>query len=352
MSGSRVTVETDDGIIPSPSERRHRRETGRDDDDEDRSARPSGPRAVVEIADEDTMAALDGTARALGGRDEAERLRRERDQAAADAAKARNDLARANALRQQDRIAIVASAVETAQAEQQSALAAVRDAREAGDFEAEAKAMTDHSAAAFRYNQATAELSQLKAAAPQQGQGNGGQAGNLSPQAQQFLQKHPRFYTDEVYQGTMMGAHNAALRSGLAEGSDAYFDYIQATMDRTYGENAGGDQDRGRGGRDMGGGRGQGFGGAAPNRGGPGRSGSSASNVVNTPFGDLIVNKRSNGDLVIKIPPGKEDDWREAALINKMQLADYCAEQVQIAQEMANGGSGGLTRADDGRVYR
>ena len=68
-------------------------------------------------------------------------------------------------------------------------------------------------------------------------------------------------------------------------------------------------------------------------------------------MGDVNVTRTSDGKLLINIPTNLRADWEEGAKVTKMTLREYAHEQVLAGEEIAHGGTGGLTTSE-GRAYR
>ncbi len=281
---------------------------------------------------------------------EAQRQARE---AQTQAARARDEAARANMARAGDRAAAVASAVETAKADQATAKAAKRAARDAGDIDAEMQADELFASASYRLNQATGELAWLEQQGKQarpQGQPQPQQPA-MSDEARAWIEAHPQFHTDDDYKAVAEGAHNAAVRAGHPDGSPGYIPYINKVMERFYGPDHGqGGAPLQRGNPDMNTRRSDSTSSAGPsNRGGGG--GGARGGTVNTPLGPLHVTEAADGKVRIQIPQADRADWDEAASVNQMSVAEYAYEQVKIARELAAGGDAGWVRGD-GQIGR
>lgn len=325
--------------------------------------RPEVPAAIVEDSGPDQSAErmLEDSQRAIQERD---RQLAEANQRAAraqsEAARARDEAARANMERAGDRATAVAAQIEAAQADQATATAALRAARDSGDVDAEVKAQELLASSLYRLNQSKGELAWLeqqgKQAPPQRQQ----PIYQPSIEAQRWLAEHPQFNTDPDYRAAAEGAHGAAIRAGHREGSAEYVQHIDQMMERLYGPG------HGQGGQPM---RRQEMdtprrqdmtsSAGATNRGGS-SGGTGGGRAVQTPFGPLYVNERSDGRINIQIPQsarladGSERtraDWEEAATISGVPLAEYAWEYVKASREMAAGGNGGWIKGD-GQVSR
>lgn len=310
-----------------------------------------GPAIVEADSDHSPEQMLEDSQRALQERD---RAVAEKDRALAQAARARDEAARANMDRATDRAAAIASAVEAARADQSTATAALRAARETGDVDAEVKAQELLASSLYRLNQSQGELAWMEqqgrqAPRPQQ------PAYQPSAEAQQWLADHPQFNTDPDYRAAAEGAHGAAVRAGHREGGAEYVRHIDQVMERLYGPGHGqGSQPVRRQQEQMEPRRQDMSSSAGPtNRGGSGGGG--GSRITQTPFGPVYVTERSDGRIHIQIPPSAKlpdglertrADWEEAASIQHSSLADYAWEQVKVARELAAGGNGGWIRGD------
>lgn len=321
----------------------------------DRQARyePETPETTIEVADGPSPEAIiaDG-ARQLQEKDrevaESRRIAREaqqREQAA------RREVEQARANQVTDRQAIIAQALEGAVAEQRAARATIRSARDAGDVDAEMSAVEALSAATFRVTQATAELEaakSMRAAQPQQTQQQSAYA--PSPEAQKWLDEHPRYNTDRVYRGAAHEAHNEAVRQGMPSGSPQYIDYIERVMTAEFGENHGqaqsggrsqpvpNERDRGPSARD----------GVPPSRGAGGGVNGGFQQVRTALHKDpVMVQRGANGSMKIRFSSTEQQkDFQEGADTCRMSLADYVLDHINVADEISAGGSGDLVRGE------
>lgn len=308
------------------------------------------PAAVIEGMAENMTpeAALADTRQQLEQQDrtvaEERRLRREAEQRA-QAAERR--VGQAEAVRATDRQSVVASALEAAKAEQTNARAQLKAAMEMGDSDGVAQATESLSGATFRLSQSTAELEWLKnQPKPQPG---ATQEHKPTGRAQRWLDEHPAFHSDDAYRSTAEGAHNAAVRAGKAEGSEAYIQHIEDIMVRVYGEGHGqAGTSNNDGGKPMN--RGARGDAVPPSRGAS--SGSGGWQKIRTPAGELLVQKRADGSKGIKFTSADQQSaFQEFAELAKMSLAEYAADQLEIADEIAAGGSGDFVRGD-GETFR
>lgn len=250
------------------------------------------------------------------------------------------ELQRAAVVRVNDRRVAVSEAISSATSEKNQAVAAKRAAREAGDIEAELKADEALQAASFRLHSANAELASLpKEGDPASAAGRvtdpGAQGNGVSPQAQAWIDAHPRFNSDKGYRDAMLASHAALLRDGVMEGSPAYFRGLDETAAVLDGTGNGGGGRMGEGGGN-GNGKGQPFGGAPPARGGGGGGGGgSGGRTVNVRVGPdrlvpVTISRRSDGSIAkIHVPPGDRADLEEGAKICGMALGDYIVDMVE-----------------------
>lgn len=282
------------------------------------------------------------------------RLAREAQDRADAAQRAANQMATA---RTQDQQTVVAQALEAAKESQQSSRLALRAAREAGDIDAEMSATEALSAASFRAAQAEAELARIKAAPAPVPPVQTGTTDGPTPAAQRWMDEHPRYHTDAVYAGAAIGAHNDAIRRGMAAGSEAYIDHIERTMTSIYGEGHGVAETgappvrpANGGNRDMTPPASRGNGAVPPSRSGGGSNG--GWQTIKSDLGELLVQKRSDGTMGVRFGNStSEANFKEGAETCRMSLADYVKEQVDIHDEIAAGGNAGLVYGD-GRSFR
>lgn len=337
-----------DDAAEGPEARRARRETPQ-------RSMTEAPTVTIEAADDTGPTpeeALAAAQKALATKDAAIASERQRAVSAETAAaQARDAAARERAGRVTDRAAAVASAAETAAADKQTAITALKMARDAGDFDAEIKAIELLNSATYRQNQTAGEIASMKMVEP--GAGTGGDAaprqtqGAISPAAQSWIDAHPRFNSDGEYKKIALAAHGQAILDGAPADSQAYFRYLNAAvadLERREADN-GGNMDRNNGN----GGRRASSEAAPPGRGNGGHGG--AARTVQTKLGPLNVSRRADGKLGIQIPPNLRADFEEGAKITNMSLGEYALEQVRIADEIAAGGNGGLV-TEEGSIYR
>lgn len=254
-----------------------------------------------------------------------------------------------------DRQTLVGQAMESAKVEQAAARAAMRNAQEMGDAEAMAAAVEALSGATYRFSQSSGELEYLKAQArvqPRQTQSG------RSPDAQRWLDEHPRFGADKAYQGRAIVAHNDALAAGMADGSREYVDFIERELTTHYGEGHGAIQQQEQTMQEPARPRATAL---PPSRGAGGQSAGGGWKTVSTELGDLLVQERSDGTRGIRFPNAKvQSDFEEGAMLDKRAshspeafrraLGEYVNDHIEIAREIANGGTGDMVRGD-GRTY-
>ena len=315
---------------------------------------PLAPALIEEVPPEssveETVSAAARAAKAANDRAEAaERRIREADQARA---AAEHRAQQSDAAAATGRHAVVAAAVETANADRSSARAALKAAYEQNDPEAIADAQDKLSEANARLVHAKGELEVAKIA-PRQPAQQQQQAGGPSPEAMAWIDSHPRFHLDAsgrpvdgAYRAEALAAHDRAVKH-YQEGSREYIRYIDSHM-RQFEERApeGAPSDN----RMNGGGRVQDTTSVAgpSNRGGSG--GGDGYRTINTKVGPLRVRRHSDGRLGID-PRGVTSDMRDAAQWSGMKIEEWLMEHVKVVDEMSSGGDGGW-RQGEGPVYR
>jgi len=342
-----VTVTTDDGETFT----RHPRDRA------PREAREPSPTVHIEAEIVSPEAAVADARSQLQAKDrqvaEARRAARAADQ---QRQLMETEVLRARESQVNDRQTVVAQALESAKSEQTAAKLAIRSAREMGDVDAELAAQESFQGASYRLAQASGELEYLRAQPRPSAQPR---PAGRTPEAQQWLDEHPRFNTDRKYRGVAIDAHNEALREGHPEGSRSYVDYIEQVMTQEFGEGHGHDDGQDQGARPMNNMRGRGASVAVPPSRGSGAS--SGWKTMRTPLGDLLVQDRSDGTRGIKFPNAKvQSDFEEGAMLDKRAshspeafrkaLAEYANKHVEIAREIAAGGTGDLV-IGDGRSF-
>lgn len=229
-----------------------------------------------------------------------------------------------------DRKTVLGEAIAGAKSEAEAAASAYRDARAAGDFDAEAVALRRMNAADFRLNQATAELEMANTApapAPQQQQQH--QPQGPTRQAQKWMDDHPMVKIPGPYQTEAFKLDREAVAAGCVSGSDAYVDYIERGMERQYGRGHG--QPGGQ--RNMSNERGDGGSvSPAPSGGGDRRGGA---RLVRYPLGDMQVREKADGgtSITFEASYGKSADeiardYHEAAQTNFPKLYEQNKAQA------------------------
>lgn len=289
-------------------------------------------------------------------------------QAQTENARLRDAALRERAGRATDRKAMLAQAVETADAEIKSALSAKRIAREAGDIEAENDADEVLASARYRKNHAAGELAQLGDAptseptsdrtAPQQGGGQ--QQWTPSPRARQWMNEHPEFDEKGGYHAAAVEIHNRLAHAGITEASgEIYFNMLNAGLSAQFGEN------HGRKGAPMnetrpnGGDRGAN---AAPsNRGGANGSGAMKLLPLASGLGQVRVQYRQDGTIARAsfVDQNTRENMEEGAKVcypeqyqdektRKAAIDRYTVEQIKIAEQNARGENTGLIYGEGG----
>lgn len=281
----------------------------------------------------------------------------------AEAAEHARITAEQNARQQQstDRKAALGEAITAAKAEKEAAAAAYRAAREAGDIDAEIAAQDRMSTAGARFANATAELATLNAAPPAAVPQRPA-TGQPSPEAQAWMDAHPRLLDDRDYANyALLMDRKATSRGGHKAGSQAYVDYIEREMIAEFGPNHAQEGSRGR---PMPAGERENYqdGGdvsAPTNSGGGPRSGA---RVVRYPIGDMNVRPGRDGGLSVtyRASYGKsegevERDYEEAAKTNfpKIWEKDKAQALGMYLQECINASDEGMTdlKIGDGRTW-
>lgn len=316
----------------------------------------SQPETTIEITPTEALAdsrsQLQAKDREVADARRAEREARQRQQAA------EIEVQQARVAQVSDRQVLVGQAMETAKVEQASARTAMKNAQEMGDAEGMAAAVEALSGATYRFSQASGELEYLKAQARVQPRPQPTQSGR-SPDAQRWLDEHPRFNSDKAYQGRAIVAHNDALAAGLPDGSREYVEYIERELTSHYGEGHGDIQQEQQPMNEMA--RAPRATALPPSRGAGGQSAGGGWKTVETELGPLLVQERSDGTRGIRFPnPKVQSDFEEGAMLDKRAshspeafrraLGEYVNDHIEIAREIANGGTGDLVRGD-GRTY-
>lgn len=125
----------------------------------------------------------------------------------------------------------------------QAAKQQFRHAREAGDFDAEEQALDQMQEARARHLALQREKQswdqweehqkrERENVSPQPKAPQQRPAQQYAPEAQRWVEEHPRFNEDPVYRGIVMGAHEKAVRDGAAPNSRLYFQMIDQAVSR------------------------------------------------------------------------------------------------------------------------
>ena len=265
--------------------------------------------------------------------------------------RAERELAGQRKVAQTSRHALVAAAVESAGSELARAKAAFKSAREAGDVDAETKALAEISAAAAREANAKSELATFQNTDETSSAGRMTEPGadaqrqqienpNVPTRSQAWIGAHPRFNTDAAYKSKMLAEHYRLEGTGVtpATAPDKYYAALDAHAARL--EGAGDDNGEGempdRNNRTLPNveRRQAPFQGARPNG-----NGGAQGNTKNyrTPIGELKVTTNARGEKQISVPPAAVAEYKEFADINNMKYADYVQSLVEIEEEKANG---------------
>jgi hypothetical protein len=134
---------------------------------------------------------------------------------------------------------VIANALTAAEGERRELRSAIRQAKEAGDYDAEVEALDklgQLNVKVQRLNEGKAELDsraeQERDAAkrPADPVENYIQQANLSPRAANWIREHSDVVTDRNMTTKLTAAHWGALADGITEGSDAYFEAIEQRM--------------------------------------------------------------------------------------------------------------------------
>lgn len=318
--------------------------------------RDAEPATTFEVADnpspEDVVA--DGARQLLEKDREVQEARRVAREQSQEAARARQDADQARAGQVADRQAIVAQALEGANAEMAAAEMALQSAIETGDARAQVAASKAIGAATFRMSQASAELEAMKTARPQLQRTQSQQTSHISARAQQWLDGHPRYNTDKAYKAMAQMGHNEAQQMGYSFDSQEYIDHIERILTDQYGENHGHvpSADQGRtpqvnnprtpSARD----------GVPSSRSAGGSVNNGGFQQVRTQLhkDPILVQRGANGAMKIRFTSKEQqEDFQTGADTCRMPLADYVQDHIAITDEIAAGGSGDLVRGEGAR---
>jgi hypothetical protein len=295
-----------------------------------------------EAALEDTARQLkEANARASEAQRRAEAAERARQQA-----EAQRDQAAGN--QAQDRQSVVAAAIESAKADGEAAELAFRTARDAGNLDAEIAAQRRLTAAEYRFNQATAELAQLKAFAARPQPAPTPQASGLSPESEAWLRDNPRFFNDKEFHDYAMWMHQKAINeAGLREGSREYVDYIDRAVKVRFSEGREPMAQEPR--------RGDG---APPSRGNS-AGGNAGWKRVRTGLGEVQYMDKPGGGRTIRMDADTRERFDEGARLDRSYdrdpakaLADYTNEHINMALENYQDEAGAYMKTGDGEYMR
>jgi hypothetical protein len=316
---------------------------------------PSDDGDVEENSPEDAIAKAADLAKEKDAELASERQRRQEAETAA--AKANQTAQAATFGHVSEREAALTAHIESSKAASASAKAAYAKAMEEGDYAAAAEAqeqiastVQDRKAAEWNLGQVQQQKERMAKAPPPRQQPTGDDH-QRSSHAQKWLDDHPRFDIDPEYQASAITAHNAALSRNIAEGSEAYVNFIESRMTAKFGENHGEIVPVNRTSQPQNTRRASSTA-APPARGGDGNSGSinggGSAVTIKHNYGQISLSKNARGEPVLRgtIPP----EWREGARMCDMSDEAYAIDQLRIHAEAKAGGDTGL-QLGDGRVY-
>lgn len=236
----------------------------------------------------------------------------------------------------------IASQLETQERLVQQAKASMRAARDAGDFDAEEKAMdslTDAKVAISTLNNQKAYLETVKKQAPppqsQQSQQSQPQQEvyrgrhGFSKASEEWIDKHPEFDSDPFYKTMVISAAQAAVQDGCVADSPQFFRFIETTVSKAFPAQPPQQQQQQQRPRPP-----------ASSVGAPqSRTGANAG-------ASQQQTQQVNAAAVAKALNVTVDDLQQFAKINKMPLDKYLAEQVAILEEERRGQNTGLYRGE------
>lgn len=285
----------------------------------------------------------------------AERERANRAEAAV--ADANGKLATAGKTLFAERSRAVDQGLDQAKATKASATAALRAARETGDFEAETVALDQIANANYSISKLTdekgfiaSEVERMKAEPAAAARQNADPA--RAPAAQAWISAHPLYHTDKVYQARCNAADAYAVAMGTVRGTQAYFDTIDQELAKEFGAGHGVSETHGKSQRreDR-----QTSGGAVAMR--PGgttdaHGSQPGERTLDTELGPIQIARNFEGKPVVRMSSEMRKDFSEAARWNNMTLAEYTQAQIEIAEERLSGRPSGVQRNEDTVVYR
>lgn len=228
------------------------------------------------------------------------------------------------------------SAIQSQTQRRQSATNALRIARETGDIEAEIAAQGELSESATTLAMLNADKARMASAPRPEPRQQPARQAAPSPEAQAWIDAHPRFRSDPDYYDDAISSHNKALRAGYRDGSAEYVQFIDRRMAELYP-----DGDRGRMSQ------------------GNGNTRRPASSFAAPPSrgGDQYRDRGTNqSDLIRRVggPDATMEDMIQFAEINGFLKSDktpdverYLKAQQQILDERRSGRATGLTRSDE-----
>lgn len=182
------------------------------------------PAAKVIEPDEGIKLLKENLARSESARVAAEQQAREQ---TAVAVRATNEV-------QDTNLTLVKNAIETVKQSNESLKSRYREARAAGDMDAEydiQQQMSQNAARMLQLEQGkTALESRPKQEVPKITDAVEALASQLTPRSADWVRKHPDYARDARLNSKMIAAHNLAMADGLAADSDEYFSAIEDTL--------------------------------------------------------------------------------------------------------------------------
>jgi hypothetical protein len=283
--------------------------------------------------------------------------RREAADATARAEKAERTAAAAVTTQVGDREQAIINHIAASTAEKNSAIAELRAATEKGDLDAQMAAQEKLAEAVAELKQANAAKTHFEtvvkpqlAADPNSRASTTQEPGaqqRYAPEAQRWIDAHPQFNTDDDYKADALAAHQLALDKGIQANTPAYFDFLNARMEKLYGADHGHDGTRReatvttdtnltrqprqsrtstaapRGDRDDPGGR-------------SGNVGAGRVGTVRTNLGPVEVTQVGADGKPLQIAfrdPMVRAEFEKGASACNMSLPEYTLSQIEIAQQ-------------------
>lgn len=133
------------------------------------------------------------------------------------------------------RLLVIESTIQTKQGQKEALIKRIKEAKEAGDIDAETTAVDELQMVNIELRQATLGKDRLEQEIKDGTAKGGGDAiaaytKDMPPRSAQWIRDHPDYVTDQDKQSDLVAAHYSALSKKLVPNSTAYFEHIEQEL--------------------------------------------------------------------------------------------------------------------------